>query len=303
MSLADYAGYVAQRHPVVWIDGLPWRIKNRILEPIAPPHLIGEVSRPAVVQALRRSGALLARWNEGWDTARCAWWWVCCDLPDYGIERLPRRGRRGLRQGLARCAVRRLDAAELAAQGYPVYRAAHERYPGDVRPAAEAAFVAEIRRAGESGLYESWGALVDGRLAAYARCIRLDDVVIMSEVKSDPALLPARPNHALIASLTGHYLQAGCRYVTDGSRSVRHETRFQAFLEELGYRRIYCPLRVAMTPLLAAAVGARCAELGRRLGLGRLLPGFARNLEAVATLAAIARSCGRPLPAGGDGGP
>jgi hypothetical protein len=291
-TAGDYVGYVAQKYPVHWIDGLPWRIKNRILEPIVPPHQVARVSHAQVRATVARSDALLARWNEGWDTAPCAWWWICCDDREYDIDRLPRRGRRGARQGLARCDVRRIDAAYLGEQGYAVYAAAHARYPGHVQSVPAAGFVEEIRKSGESGFYDNWGCFVEGRLAAYVRCILLDDVVIVSEVKSDPAQLGAKPNNALIYALTRDYMRsATVRYVTDGSRTVHHETAFQNFLEELGFRRIYCPLQVAMRPLLAAAIRLHAGAVSRQVGLARFMPGLTGKLEAATALWSIARSC------------
>ncbi len=287
-----YAAYVANSYPIQWLGGVPWRVKNRILEPIWPPHRRARATAEQVHAALVRSGAQLARWHDGWDTAPCDWWWICCDDGNYDLDRLPRRGRRGARLGLTRCEVRRIDAACLGEQGYPVYQAAHARYPSHVRPAPMAGFVAEIGRSSGSGFYDNWGCFVQGQLVAYARCIVLDDAVILSEVKSDPAQLAAKPNNALIYALTRDYLRSGSvRYVTDGSRSVHHETAFQDFLEELGYRRVYCRLQVAMRPLLAAAIRARAGGLSRQLGLAAVMPDLIGKLEAAATLWSIARTC------------
>ena len=159
MTVSDYAEYVAQKYPVHWIEGLPWRIKSRILEPVAPPHNIKRVRPAAVRDVLKKSDAMLARWNEGWDTESCDWWWIGCDDRDYDLDRLPRRGRRGARQGIARCEVRKIDDATLMDEGYAVYKAAHSRYPGHVPTAPEDVFVNEINMAASSGFYETGGAL------------------------------------------------------------------------------------------------------------------------------------------------
>ena len=67
--------------------------------------------------------------------------------------------------------------------------------------------------------------------------------------------------------------------------------RFQDFLEELGFRRIYCPLRMALAPLLDAAVRSRLIEIGRLPALGWIKPGLRTDIEAVTTLWSIAQSC------------
>src|SRR5262245_12119499 len=108
-----------------------------------PTHQIEGVNRLKVRDLLGKSDALLACWNEGWDTKPSDCWWICCDNHDYNLDRLPRRGRRGARQGLTRCAVRQVNADCLREQGYAIYVAAHVRYPSHVRPAPAAEFADE----------------------------------------------------------------------------------------------------------------------------------------------------------------
>ena len=144
--------------------------------------------------------------------------------------------------------------------------------------------------------FECWGCFVEGKLAAYAHCIPLEDMVNLSGMISDPAMLKARPNNAMIYTLTRYYLrERKFRYVTDGTRVVHHSTQIQDVLEDMGYRRIFCPLRLEALPLARLLLRSRIDTWGRWLGLERVVPAPMDKLKAAAMLVRIATSC-RSMP-------
>ena len=63
--------------------------------------------------------------------------------------------------------------------------------------------------------------------------------------------------------------------MSNGARSVSHETNFQDFLLKFGFGQQYCALRLAYTPLLALAVRGfypwRGLLRGKGLARGRSL--------------------------------
>ena len=75
------------------------------------------------------------------------------------------------------------------------------------------------------------------------------------------------------------------------------EKPMQDFLEKMGYRRIYCPLRVEASPLLQAVVRSGVHRWGCWLGVVKQLRGRLENLGQVAKLLEIANSC-KAIPAG-----
>jgi len=288
--LQEYAEHVERSCPVIWIDGVPWSAKSRVLEPLALPHRLRPVAVSKVRAGMKRTGAWVARWTDAWDTAPCDWWWVICDDSEYDVEKFGKNGRRDVRAGLRRCEVSRLDPPWFAVHGYAVYAAASARY-GTTVDATAAQFASSVLESAQYSGRETWGATVDGKLAAYASCIVVEDAVLLSWAKSDPQFHKAMPNNALAYVLTRHYLcERRLRYVTDGSRAVLHATQYQDFLEKMGYRRTYCPLRLAMHPLLSTALRMR---VGTWMGplLARLTSSMVEKLRTVDMLARIARSC------------
>lgn len=278
---------------VMWIDALPWRVYRKSLEPMVLPHMMKPVDRTKVRQAMKQAGALMARWVDMWDTQECRWWWVTCDNKDYDIENLPKRGRRDVRAGLRRCEVRRLEPTSqwLSEHGYAVYRNAYLGYGGEAPLSAEQ-YARDVLRGADYSGRESWGAFIGDKLIAYSRCLVQDNAVLLANAKSDPVHNKALPNNALTYTLTRHYLkERGFLYVTDGSRSVAHDTAFQSFVERMGYRKVYCPLRLELTPTLASLVRLKPHKWGKYLGLGKIAPGLLRKTDILSSLNAIANDC------------
>ncbi len=122
------------------------------------------------------------------------------------------------RKGLEQCEVRRVDSRWFAENGYGVYASAFGRY-GTPPPLQEAGFVQEFLNHAEFPGRETWGAFRRGRLVAWQSCLVIDDVAFSVSSKSDPAHLKAKPNNALLYTLTRHYLrERNVAYVTSGSR-------------------------------------------------------------------------------------
>jgi len=251
---------------------------------------------------MKETGARLAQWTEGWDTGECDWWYVCCDQKDYDLATLRKDPRYEVRKGLDQCTVRALDPGWFAENGYPVYAAAFARY--GTRPLLDAAgFAREFLGHAEYAGRETWGAFVDARLVAWQSCIVVDDAVFSASSKSDPAFLKAKPNNALLYTLTRHYLRdRGVRYVTSGSRVLLHDTNAQEFKERMGYRKIYAPLRAELGALASLASSVDLPALAGKLGLRKRLGRSIEKLEALGSVARIARSC-RTVPPGPEASP
>jgi len=296
MTLDEYAKHTAKTYPVVWIDGMPWRIERRVLAPLVPPHLVKPVDRSKVRRAMRETGPVLARWNDAWDTAPGEWWWICADDPQYDVKNFEYAARRDVRAGLRRCEVKTVTLEWLAEHGYSVYAAKQEGH-GVKQYKSREKWAAGVLEPANEG-FDVWACFVKGALAGYATCVRVEDAVYFSSMAWDHQYRNALPSNALVYELTREYLVIQkCRYVTDGSRVILHDTQFQEFLEKRGYRRIYCPLRVELSPLAALAVGSGLARWGRYVGLDKLAPARLAQLQAAMRLVQVVRARRTPAQA------
>ncbi|HOI54227.1 MAG TPA: hypothetical protein PLP01_03170 [Phycisphaerae bacterium] len=296
-SVETYAAHLESRGRLVRVGGEPWMLANRRLTPAVPPHRMGPVDRAEVRRALRQSGAIAALWTDAWDTSPGPWWWVCCDDPQYDYASLRSSRRSSVRKGLRLCEVRRIGVDELVTIGYGVYKAAFARYGTGVVPVSCDAYIADVRRNAEYVGRETWGAFIGGALAAYATCIVIDDFVLVSAAKADPSRFKSNPNEAVWFELTRHYLrERGIAWVADGARVLQHQTNIQGFIETMGYRRVYCPLRLEMLPGVAAALRLGARRWARMVGMARWRPALLDRIEALDTAYGIARVCAAEFP-------
>ncbi|MGB2753639.1 MAG: GNAT family N-acetyltransferase [Phycisphaerae bacterium] len=289
-TLEEFAQYRAKYNRVVWIDGLPWCSTRRVLEPLAMPHVVRPVDRAKVRQAMKETNALIARWNDAWDTSPCDWWWMCCDDRAYDVEKFSHGPRKATRKALRRVDVRLVENEWIAENGYDVYVASYRRY-GMLPPLTRERFAHRALRKNEYAGYETWGAFVGDKLAAFMSCTVLDDTVAVTTGRWDSEYRHAMPNNALAYILTRAYLKRGMAYVTGGVRVLYHDTNVQEYFLHLGYRRVYCPLRAEFSPLVSAMLKVRLHRWGTFLGLRRLMPGRIEQLNAASSLHTIARAC------------
>lgn len=237
--------------PVFVAAGVEWRVYHSALVPIE------DVPRPVNATAsemralLDGSGAWLARYPgrlvEG-ETGPHSWYYVVCDeyVP---LENLGRHVRARVRRGARTCSVRRVSTELLAASGYACYRAAYARYR-NARPVSAEAFERDIRS--KEAPYEHWGVFVGESLAGYSSCIVGDEWVHHAVAKYDPVLLREQTAHVLVRTLMDEYVRNQHRSLTNGSRTIAHDTAYNETLVGLGFTRRYCELNVIYRPAVAA---------------------------------------------------
>lgn len=74
--------------------------------------------------------------------------------------------------------------------------------------------------------------------------------------KFHPGHLHSYPAYALFDTILKLYVQDHAKPVTNGFRSVAHDTNMQEFLEKFGFHKVYCDLRVVYRPIVGLVVKA-----------------------------------------------
>jgi len=145
-----------------------------------------------------------------------------------------------------------VDAEWFAEHGYNVYLAAHDRYTNATPLPKE-----KFRRnalGGLGGPFEYWGVFVGKDLAAYCQCTVEENNVDTTATRFHPEYLKLHTSHALISSLIDHYVTRNHKMLSNGERSVSHETNFQDFLLKFGFKKIFCRLNVIYQPWLQTTI-------------------------------------------------
>jgi len=177
-----------------------------------------------------------------------------------------------LRRGLKRCRVSRVSIDKFLEQGYEVFDAAVRNYGGSgVERLSRASFCAAVERERAFGhLRHYWMVHIDERAVAYAKTIlHGTDEADYTSIKFDPEHLRHYPSYALIHEMNRYYLRdAGFSYVSDGQRSILHDTNFQEFLvKDLMFERH--PLQLCIRYRRSVSAGMKLARLLRG-ALGRV---------------------------------
>ena len=245
---------------------MAWRLYHGTLVPAVGAPCFVEVESTTASKLLRESGAWLLRYSSNPCQEATEWWYIVCDRYDLGV--LSSKMRNKINHGRRRCTVTRLEPTWLAEHGYSCYEAAFERY-GGVRPSPLPRWREQLLRTID-GPFEHWGVFVGSQLAGYTRCVLDGNNVASLELKLDPQYLKERCATALISHLQTFYVGAEGKTMSNGNRAVAHETGFQEFLLEHGFRKQYCRLNVAYRGLLRAAITLVFPFRGtvRRLGFG-----------------------------------
>jgi hypothetical protein len=141
------------------------------------------------------------------------------------------------------------------------------------------------------GPFDYWAVFVENNLAGYCQCIVEQGSVATNVIKLNPDYLKHYSAYALISNLIEHYVSTQGKTLSNGTRSVAHDTNIQDLLLKLGFRRQYCKLNVIYVPLLAAA--ARVAFPFRRMIASLPDHGVAHKLRVFIFQEELKRRCSR----------
>lgn len=280
-----YANYLeAAGHTVLHHEGVAWYVYNGFLMPAYLPHAVPAISAQQAAAVRRRSGRPFARWisdfQAGPDSSTGTGWWYVNRHGPYGMEQLSGNTRSKLRRGLKRLQTRRLGIDEVLQHGHTVCQAAVARYgAGSFLPARE-----QFQRRVEAAAafpetVEYYGVLDGDRLLGFSENYLQDGAAFWESIWYDPAGLSDYASYALTHAMLDDYLnQRGFAYVTDGSRSLYHDTRVQTFfVEKFGFHHAHARLHVCYAPWFGVLVACAAPFRGLIEKLaGRGVPGMAK---------------------------
>lgn len=239
-----------QNFPLFEGGGIYWRLYRGALIPATPSPCFVHLRRDEAKRLLQESGAWFLRYSSDPCEEKREWWYIICD--SCNLDRFPSKIRSMIKRGNRSCEVRQIDAEWLAAYGYDTYLAAFGRYK-NAKPASEVGFRDSIATKID-GPFEHWGVFVGDRLAGYCECIIENNNVSMDVIKYHPELLQYYTSYALVSNMITHYVIKKRMTISNGTRSILHDTKFQEFLFKLGFRKQFCKLNVVYPPFIKTAL-------------------------------------------------
>ncbi len=232
-----------------------WRYYNHAALPTTPPHQEPDLTpiEDRSIWALDGKRPLLARWTEDFDCKHeTSWWYVIKDEP-FDLSKLKAKRRYEITKGDKSFEVRRIVPKDCKETLYGIQVAAFSAYPEKYRPTVDKqTFFSSID--GWDSHHDAFGIFLreGGEMVGYSLLSKpLDGYVDFSVLRTDPQYERLSVNACFVAGILSFYeeLLSNGGYISDGTRSINHETKFQDYLEKyFSFRKAYCRLRIRYNP-------------------------------------------------------
>lgn len=270
--------------PVYEMAGTYWTLYHNALMLASPKPEPVELNKKQTEELLRKSGALFLRYFTRTVNHPTHFWYTAC--AQYNLNDLPHKVRTQIRRGYKGCRVERVTPAWLAENGHECYLAAFSRYRNS-SPEPRARFD-RMCNVGPDDPFEFWGVFAEKRLVGFTKCAVGDDYAATLVVKLDPDYMQLSSSSALQDTILNAYVSEQRKHLFAGYRSITHDTNAHDFLLKLGYRRVYCDLKVAYRPAVRACVNLlyRIRSLVGRIPESNMK----RNIQGILTQEGIRRA-------------
>lgn len=229
------------------IDG--WKYYNHAAIPTSAPHEPVNMSpiEDGSIWKLGGSNPLLARWTSDWDCGHETQWWYCIKDTRFDVSALKSKRRYEINKGNKSFQVKKIEPLQYKDDLYRVTVAAYASWPEKYRPHVEKASFS--RQVDEWDCADFFGGfdIETEKIAGYAMLKDHDSYVEFHVLRVEPEAEKKAINAAMVAGILDYYKDRfdGKFYINDGSRTIRHETAFQDYLEKyFGFRKAYCRLNV-----------------------------------------------------------
>jgi hypothetical protein len=198
----------------------------------------------------------LIRWETGFDMETPTAWWHVIKSDREDIDRIPKKTRYLIRRAAKTYLVRKVGIEQVQKCGYTVYVGAYERYETHEKILGKEAFLNALRALPQET--EFW-ALFDqesGNMVGFSEDLVRDEACFYVTMWVLPNALRDGAGYLLFHEMNRYYLnERKLRYVSDGARSVSHDTEIHQFLiRKFAFRKAYGCLHVTYAPWLAVAL-------------------------------------------------
>ncbi len=249
----------AKRKPFTLVDGQLFARQQRWVAPVGPAAQRYSLTRQQARELQKKLGGWWVSWTDGFAAeADAAKWHAVVCRQFVPLENMPAKRRYEVNRGFKNCDVRRVDAAEIAQNGYETHVAALAGYTAG-RPVSVPSredFSARVLTDMPFGdIKHHWAAYHQGRMIAFAQCWLYDRIEVdYTLIKLHPESRPLYAGYALVQRMNEFYLrEQSFEYVNDGWRSILHETAVQDFLTgKFNFEKVGARLHIAFRPPLGA---------------------------------------------------
>ena len=190
---------------------------------------------------------LFARWTEEYDCIdKTEWWYVIKDT-SFDIKQLKAKRRYEINKGNKNFIIKRIDPTEYVDELLKVLINGYKSWPEKYRPTVNVdRQKQEFMKWKKDVVYAAFF-VETGELVGYAKLSEKKEVLEFNILRVDSEYERYGVNAAIVYKIVQDYNERLGKtfYILDGSRAIRHETKFQDYLEKyFGFRKAYCKLRI-----------------------------------------------------------
>lgn len=225
-----------------------WKYYNHAAIPTTAPHenINSLPIEDGSIWKLNK-GAKMVRWHSDWDCKNETQWWFCIKDTPFNLMDLKAKRRYEINKGSKYFDIKKIIPSDFYEELWEITVLAYSSWPAKYRPPiSKERFFKQLQ---EWNCKVFFGAfeIESGNLKGYAVLEDNKTYVEFMILRVDPDSEKYSINAALVNGILEYYNDRfdGTFYINDGSRSIRHETAFQDYLEKyFGFRKAYCKLHI-----------------------------------------------------------
>ncbi|MGM0906946.1 MAG: GNAT family N-acetyltransferase [Pseudomonadota bacterium] len=220
--------------------------------PLTLPHNMGSFSVSDAKSLLKKTNAFFIRWESSFDSVHETPWWHIIKSDNEHIEELSSNTRSKVRRGLKKYSCYVIERERVISEGYEVYEEAYKRYDTFEnrlsREAFKEAIVSLPRQTEFFGVIEK----ESDKLVAFSENYVDNGACFYLTIWFSPEHLRKYSSYALFHEMNKFYLnERKLNYVSDGARSINHDTNIHDFLiSKFGFRKAYAKLNIVYSPFV-----------------------------------------------------
>ncbi|NRB41331.1 MAG: hypothetical protein HRU20_23145 [Pseudomonadales bacterium] len=252
MKNNSYAEFlVSQGKSVLSLRGVHWMNYQGALIPTNVMPVNVRLSTDDTNRALRETGALFLRYSTASTQDESVWWNMLCR--HYDFNKVSSNTRSKIRRGNKRLNIRKVSAKWVSENAYECYVSCYDRYKNAL-PLSMDAFRHLMLEYADNDIFDIWASFQEEKLVGYILCIREENGVFMHTIDISPEGLKNYAAYMLINHVLEEYVCKQGLPVSNGSRSIHHDTQMQDFLTKFFFEREFADINVAYRKDIALIV-------------------------------------------------
>lgn len=227
-----------------------WRLHQQAIVPLTMPHRSPKITTTSARAFLFKEKKFLLRWDEEFDDHQDGEWWHVIKDEKEDISLYKKKVRYMIRKGCESYSAKICDRTFIEENAYAVYEKAYTRYETFEKMETKSSFQENIHTLPKET--EFWGVFDNNtdELVAFSENLVSENACFYLTMWCTPAALKKFVSYTLFHKMNNHYLNnKQLSYVSDGARSISHESNIHEFLlSKFRFRKAYSKLRIVYFP-------------------------------------------------------